>query len=593
MLGHWLGNANFDDFHFPRFQVHQDYLFTLPKPGHADNQSFLSRRSLNCPGAKLVLTAGKVKVRALLDEQRIIVLEWIAPECVWCCRGDAAPPQHHLHDLHDLDLLDVLEEIGDVLPARAQDTIALDVTLPGIRHRVKAVQRVQACGGGLGVRARVREESRMQRLLGQRDVGGIRSTREQCDGEGRQDLGKERVETVRGRGIVRRGVVAVVFRGSLPGGEFVAREDGRGAVQRVARDDEAGDTGGAGLVGRARCFARQVFDEQIQGQVLGAVRGHVQARHDGQLARAPSRGRGLLAARQHSVLALPALRLAGQVGVLSGNDVKGAVRLLGAQRCEHAARDIVGAKRLAQDAQAARLVLEHHVRGLGGGEIRGAFGRGGDPVLLGDVVQHVGLQAQVHEDGADDPAELALAHVEDALDELGPRAAQLAAVSAASPECALRAGAYLEVVPGVVCLGLDVVLEVGQAQEVHVGELLRVVAVGALGQVERVQRAVVGRAARRRCGCVLAVRAGQHVAVGGRHGCGWGAAREAARAVGDASSDVECRACHSSNGGARRLVSAGPADAAPPKQACTLDLPSRGQDDKMRSSCTPRLAAIV
>jgi hypothetical protein len=52
--------------------------------------------------------------------------------------------------------------------------------------------------------------------------------------------------------------------------------------------------------------------------------------------------------------------------------------------------------------------------------------------LFGDVVEDVGLHGQLHEDGADDPAELALTHIENALDELCLCAAQLAAVSAAS-----------------------------------------------------------------------------------------------------------------------------------------------------------------
>jgi hypothetical protein len=62
-------------------------------------------------------------------------------------------------------------------------------------------------------------------------------------------------------------------------------------------------------------------------------------------------------------------------------------------------------------------------------------GRGGGTVgryLFGDVVEDVGLHGQLHENGANDPAELALAHIEDALDKLCLCATQLAAVSAAS-----------------------------------------------------------------------------------------------------------------------------------------------------------------
>ena len=80
--------------------------------------------------------------------------------------------------------------------------------------------------------------------------------------------------------------------------------------------------------------------------------------------------------------------------------------------------------------------------------------------LFGEIVENVGLQHHyVHEDGAHDPAQLALPHVQHSL----------------HPPCLLPA--EFIVVPGFLGDALDVVLEQGQSHKVEVGVLGGVFAV--------------------------------------------------------------------------------------------------------------------
>lgn len=68
--------------------------------------------------------------------------------------------------------------------------------------------------------------------------------------------------------------------------------------------------------------------------------------------------------------------------------------------------------------------------------------------LLREIIEDTRLQHHVHEDGADDPAQLALPHVQHALDAPGPLAAKFI------------------VAPGVLGDTLDVALEQGEAHKV-------------------------------------------------------------------------------------------------------------------------------
>lgn len=84
---------------------------------------------------------------------------------------------------------------------------------------------------------------------------------------------------------------------------------------------------------------------------------------------------------------------------------------------------------------------------------------GGLPYVFGDVLQNVGLQRHVHVHGADDPAQLPLAHVQHAVNLLD--------ALPADDELVPRLGGH----------GLDGGLDLGQAEEVHVAILLPVRAV--------------------------------------------------------------------------------------------------------------------
>lgn len=212
----------------------------------------------------------------------------------------------------------------------------------------------------------------------------------------------------------------------------------------------------------------------------------------------------------------PAGGLGRDVGELDIDDLELAVRVFGAHDSDNAARhEVYRLENIADKEDAARVVFEHDLvlalvgvvalRGEGCGDpalwengllvrIQHVYLSSQGPVrrhlethIFGNILKDVWLQRHVHVDGASDPAELALADVEDSVNMPGLLAANYRTVPGLGGDC------------------IDGGPDGGQAQEVDIRILLLVRAF--LGEDEGAERFVVRRGADefcRGCGCVTA-----------------------------------------------------------------------------------------
>lgn len=148
-------------------------------------------------------------------------------------------------------------------------------------------------------------------------------------------------------------------------------------------------------------------------------------------------------------------------------------------------------QRLTRDTKAPRLVLEHHLVAARRGNVRIALRGVGYPVLSSvrrarlrvggrlyifpNIIQHIWLLCHFHVDGAHYPAELALPHIQHTVNKACLLSTQLIIHQPCNTSRApLHGKAYLKVTPGLAGSLHDRLLQLHQAQKVHVCELLRV-----------------------------------------------------------------------------------------------------------------------